>query len=70
MTEYNENGMIIYIGGFNNDGYGGILRNGEGSLLDKNQLIYTGNWKNGKREGNGCYYQNGKLVYDGEWKDE
>ena len=70
MTEYNENGLKVYIGGFNNDGYGVILRNGEGSLLEKEKIVYTGDWKKGKREGNGCYYQNGKLVYDGEWKDE
>ena len=70
MTEYNENGLKVYIGGFNNDGYGGILRNGEGSLLEKEKIVYAGDWKNGKREGNGCYYQNNRLVYDGEWKDD
>ena len=37
--------------GFNNNSYGGILRNGEGSLLEKEKIVYTGDWKKGKREG-------------------
>lgn len=68
MTEYNDNGSIIYKGGFSGNPKYGLLRSGKGNEFgDKRMLVYSGDWKNGEREGSGRYYQNGDLLYNGEW---
>ena len=71
MFEYDENGMKIYEGDYFNNHNGIIVRNGEGDLLDKNDmLVYSGKWLNGKRHGKGNFFKNGDLVFEGEWKDD
>lgn len=68
MTEYNDNGSVIYKGGFSGDPKNGLLRSGKGNEFGENKmLVYSGGWKNGEREGSGRYYQNGDLLYNGEW---
>lgn len=35
----------------------------------KGELVYSGEWKNGKRSGKGTEYINGIKVYDGEFSE-
>ena len=68
MKELNDNGCIIYEGGFQGNPREGFKRNGEGDEFDDNGLlVYSGSWKNGERNGNGMLYDNGFVIYNGEW---
>ena len=70
MSELNEDGMIVYRGSFLGNPNDGYVRNGSGDEFDKNDmLMYSGEWKNGKREGKGLFYVNGDVRYSGEWRD-
>lgn len=70
MSELNENGVVVYRGGFLGNPSDGYTRNGTGDEFDKNDmLVYSGKWKNGKREGKGLFYVNGDVRYSGEWRD-
>ena len=71
MIEMNDNGVIVYKGGYTRRGVDRFVRHGEGSEYDENSelLLYNGTWKNGKREGVGRLYENGIIKYEGEWKD-
>ena len=56
---YDENGNIIY-----------ILKNGRGKFKDYNnsgELIFDGEYLNGKKNGMMKEYCNGKLIFDGEY---
>ena len=33
-------------------------------------MIYSGEWKDGKRHGQGTEYADGKAVYCGEWRED
>ena len=70
MSELNENGGVVYKGDYKGSPRDGYMRNGKGDEFDKDDmLVYSGSWKNGKREGIGKYYQNGSLRYNGKWKN-
>lgn len=71
MTELNANGVIVYKGGFEGSPEDGFVRSDEGEEFDENgALIYSGYWKNDKKEGNGMLYSGGHLKYDGDWKND
>lgn len=71
MIEVDENGLLVYDGEYCKNDKDDIVRDREGYLYDKgNVLIYSGNWKNNKKEGKGKYYVNGSLIYEGEWKND
>ena len=71
MIEYGSNGKRIYKGGFAGDVSSGFKRNGEGKEFDVDgeTALYSGDWKNGKRDGMGTEMKGLKSVYTGEWKN-
>jgi len=71
MIEYDDNGMRVYEGGFEGDMMKGFIREGEGSEygIDGEDVLYYGEWKNGKREGYGSEFKEMNPVYIGEWKN-
>ena len=71
MNEVNDNGVVIYQGGFERSPRDGFVRNGEGTGYDERVLlVYSGRWKNGTKEGYGKYYQNGDLRFEGNWNND
>ena len=71
MTEYDKNGKRRYVGGFKGDVKNGFVRDGDGTEYDggSRMAVYSGQWKNGKRNGLGTEYKQGRSVYSGEWKN-
>ncbi|KAK8816697.1 hypothetical protein WA538_000464 [Blastocystis sp. DL] len=71
MIEYGSNGKRIYKGEFVGDMKSGFKRNGEGKEFDVDgeTALYSGDWKNGKRDGMGTRFRGYKPVYTGEWKN-
>ena len=71
MIEYGSNGKRIYKGGFVGDMSSGFNRNGDGKEFDVDgeTALYSGDWKNGKRDGMGTRFRGYKPVYTGEWKN-
>ena len=70
MIELNDNGRVVYRGGFIGNPRDGFVRNGEGNEFDDNDtVVYCGGWDNGNRQGNGLLYDNGSLKYKGKWKE-
>lgn len=70
MIEVNDNGGVLYKGGFEGNPGEGFNRNGEGAEFDKDDMLsYSGQWSKVLREGKGKFYQNGDLRYEGEWKN-
>lgn len=70
MTEVNDNGGVVYRGGFEGNPGEGFKRSGEGVEFDEDDmLMYSGQWRGGLRDGQGKFYQNGDLRYEGEWKN-
>ena len=69
MTEYNENGVVIYKGEYLDNIECEYCRNGKGDEYEDNCILYSGEWKNNKREGKGKSYNKNVLVYEGEWKN-
>ena len=71
MIEFGENGKREYEGEFKGDMESGFVREGKGKEFanGSRMAIYSGDWKNGKREGMGTEYKGFKSVYTGEWKD-
>ena len=55
MTELDENGKRVYEGGFKGDVENGFVREGKGKefVNGGKTVVYSGDWKNGKREGVG-----------------
>ena len=70
MVMYREDGSRLYEGGYAyyTDGY---VRDGYGKEYecDGNSVVYSGHWKNSKKNGYGSWYKNGVLRYNGEWRD-
>ena len=71
MTEYDKNGKRKYVGGYRGDMNNGFIRDGNGTEYDgeSRMAVYTGQWKNGRREGKGTEYKHGRSVYSGKWKE-
>ena len=68
MIEYDKNGLRIYEGEYDKNSF---AKNGEGELyVDNDCLVYSGGWKNGKKDGSGILYEEGCPSYEGEWKDD
>ena len=68
MREFNEDGKMIYEGGYIGTVESGFWRNGKGDEYNDNgELIYSGEWKDGERKGKGKYYHDGSLIYEGKW---
>ena len=43
---------------------------GMGALFDEDgELLYAGQWKNGKRHGRGTEYRRGEIVFSGFWEN-
>ena len=70
MTEYDENGKRQYTGGYKGSIQSGFLREGKGREFTSAHglAVYSGEWKEGKREGFGTEFSGLKPVYIGEWK--
>lgn len=69
MIEYNEEGNIIYKGGFEDSFDNDYCRNGEGVEWVNGMIDYRGEWKNNKRCGEGISYRNGDVLYEGTWEE-
>lgn len=71
MIEYNDNGNKAYEGDYQGTGETGFYREGHGKEYASNGkvVVYSGDWKNGKREGFGTEYRLLKPVYTGDWKN-
>lgn len=71
MIELNNCGYIVYKGCYSGSPQEGFVRNGNGMEFgDNDELKYSGNWVQGKKEGYGKYYQENGIRYMGEWKDD
>ena len=71
MSEFDENGLKVYEGGYKGEVESEFVRDGEGDVFDSNdELLFSGHWKNGKREGEGKMFRNGALYFKGKWKDD
>ena len=70
MTEFDENEMRAYEGGFKGSIENGFVREGIGKefVNGSRVAVYSGDWKNGKRDGLGTEYKGYKPVYRGGWK--
>ena len=71
MIEFGEIGKREYEGEFKGDMESGFVREGKGKEFanGSRMAIYSGDWKNGKREGMGTEYKGFKPVYTGEWRN-
>ena len=69
MTEFNENEKRVYVGGFNGDLENGFMRDGKGKEYanDGTEVIYSGEWKNGRRDGIGTEFKGFMPLYSGGW---
>ena len=45
----------------------GAIINGFGSCAMRDGSVYTGEWKQGKREGKGRLSSGDEVVFEGEW---
>ena len=69
MTEYNENGVVVYKGEYLDSIESEYCRNGKGEEYEDNCILYSGEWKNNRREGFGRSYRKNVLVYEGNWHE-
>lgn len=69
MVEYDSNGTKVYEGTFKDSLNEGFPRNGHGKEFNRDELLYEGNWENGKKSGRGNSYLRGSLVYSGTWQN-
>ena len=70
MIELDEDGLISYKGEYLDDFLLHFPREGQGQEFCENNLIFKGNFADGKRNGYGVsYYENGVESFRGEWKD-
>lgn len=70
MIEYDDNGLIVYKGGYQGNRYDECERCGIGEEFNEDDvLVYSGGWKNGKKEGNGILYDDGEIHFEGMWKN-
>ena len=71
MTEFDMNGKRVYEGEYKGDTNNGHVREGKGKEFENGgeTVVYSGDWKNGKREGFGTEFNDAAAVYTGEWRD-
>ncbi|CBK19929.2 uncharacterized protein [Blastocystis hominis] len=72
MTVYDDNGNVIYEGGFENDPTKGYGRSGQGTeyYVDGNKdLLYKGDFANDKFHGKGRIFVNGYVYSEGHYKN-
>ena len=71
MTELDEDEKRVYEGGFKGDVENGFVREGKGKefVNGGREAVYSGEWKNGKRDGQGTEYKRFNPVYYGGWED-
>lgn len=69
MIEYDEEGNVIYKGGFEDSFDNDYGRNGKGIEWMNGMIDYSGEWKNNKRCGEGISYRNGDVLYEGTWEE-
>lgn len=69
MIEYDINGNLIYCGGYADDIMNDYPREGVGKEYWNGQLVYTGEWNNGKRDGWGKTLKYGYSDIEGNWKN-
>lgn len=71
MIEYDDNGRMMYKGGYQGDRYGECERYGVGEEFDEEgNIVYSGGWKNGKKEGKGILYDDGRIHFEGVWNND
>ena len=70
MTELNENGDTVYVGGYINNRKKQYPRNGEGKEYHEGNIVYDGSWKENMKEGKGTSYQNHRALYVGSWSND
>ena len=70
MMEYDNDGSVIFTGGFENSFENDYPRCGEGILSVNGRKCYEGCWKNDKRDGYGKSFYNTLLYYEGYWKND
>jgi hypothetical protein len=63
-TIYTENEKMIHHGLFQN--YKGLFSHYENLISKK---LYTGYWKNGKKDGYGVLKEYGQMLFEGNWKN-
>lgn len=69
MTEITEGGSVVYKGAFEDSVEHDYPRCGNGVEFEDGECVYSGEWKNGKRNGFGNSLKNGEAYYEGSWKD-
>ena len=70
MTEFDKKGRRVYEGEYKGDMKNGFVRDGKGREYGEGEYaLYTGEWKNGKRNGLGTEYSGFNPLYSGEWKE-
>ena len=51
------------------NGLGKMYQNGRTVFTSEGDLIYEGEWKDGKKHGKGKKFYDGDLIYEGEWNE-
>lgn len=69
MSEYDDQGELIYQGDYENSIDNDYPRNSDGIEFEKENYSYYGDWLNNKRDGYGIQYKNNKVYYEGKWKN-
>ena len=69
MSIFDDNGKIVYTGGYLDSMDNDYPREGKGKEYKDGEIVYDGHYHMNEREGKGKSYMNGMLVYDGEWKN-
>ena len=71
MTEYNENGVMSYLGEWKGDMKSGFVREGKGKEYEKDGethcILVSGRVERGTDKG--TEYRDGHALYTGEWKN-
>ena len=62
--EFNNNRILIYIGGYKSG-----ERSGQGKEYDNGELIFHGKYENGQRNGEGAEYKNERMIFKGEYEN-
>ena len=69
MIIFDDNGKMVYQGGYVDKMANDYPREGKGKEYKDGEIVYDGHYHMNEREGKGKSYMNGELVYDGEWKN-